>query len=653
MSAADMFVSQKMSDELPEWASAYAVLMNGANTLELLDEVSERLKVVRQGGYTSGDIFPTLVAYLSSRIPSIKEFSSRCAPHRSELAAMARRRDWASSSSISRYLTAATHGEVDAFISWLLAESSPLDPMLGAPAEERDRNGNPVRFFDWDPKVLTFRQRGLPDIAGMPAARRRSHEASSGYPGRKRGNAQFSRSLVQHTASGWFVGLKTASGNGVAEDFCQHALESVLSAAARCAWAPDECVLRMDGGLGSVRILAACKRAGVGYLSRLSHYSLLSDTQVIESMEQNRWQPVRDSGSGPRREALDLGRFEFRDTTSSEMIETRVIVSRYKTDHPRGAGKEIGDGMYELFAVSREDSAWTAGEVVENYYARSGAENRYAQLDRELGIDRTFSYHMAGQQLATGVALWIWNFQTLLGYRMSRAAEPEPEPRSHTDVSVGPRRANPDLTDLHVESWADLPVDWQHEAQQRGFVWDPQRHLMVCTRGKDLDFYRIRGRVIEFRGKKKYCDLCPIRSECSSSRRTGFRKMLGVTVSEELAPSWMEEHEYAPPRRIRPPDDASEGRPPQISGLFPAELRHSVRQAFHDVALRVTVTGREPPPPREIRRLRQRRRLDWQERHQRNALHAESVIVELRAPPRRVSRLARLLDAIATLKTTG
>lgn len=651
MPALETFVAEKSSEELPEWASPYAVVMEGASSLGLLEGLATRLRVVREGGYTGVDVTPTLVGYLTSGIGSIKEFSNRCIPHRAELAAIAGRSKFPAASSISRYLKAATPADVGPVVSWLLLDAVPLDVMRSERAVERDRQGHDVHYFDWDPKILTFRQRGLPESEDMPAGRRRSEEAAAGYPGRKRGNVQFSRSLVQHTASGHFVGLEMAAGNGFAEDFCKHAIVSVLAAAHGAVLNPQDCVLRMDGAFGTTRILGACQQAGIGYLTRLSHYSLLSRPEVIEWMSEQSWEAVLDSASGPRREALDLGSFTLTDDTTGQEVETRIIVTRFETDKPAGAGKVDGNIVYELFAVSRDESAWRAAEVVQAYYARSGAENRYAQLDREFNIDRTFSYHQAGQHLVTALALWIWNLQTLLGYRMQHEQE---EPPNGPEACPRPPTTQPEFLDIQVESWADLDVDWEGEAKKRGFQWDEARKLLICSRGKALAFYRVKGRVIEFRGKKSNCDRCPIRGQCSSSSRRQFRKHVGITVAAEDAPPWMAERQGKSPERCRLPTMAPGPYPPQPSRLFPAALRKHVTRACCDVAVKVTVSGREAiPPNRDIRKHRQRRRLDWDERHEQNALYADSVTVELRVTNPHLPKLEQVLAAISSMADTG
>jgi hypothetical protein len=69
-----------------------------------------------------------------------------------------------------------------------------------------------------------------------------------------------------------------------------------------------------------------------------------------------------------------------------------------------------------LYATDLPAEAWPAAETVELYYGRGGQENRFAQEDRELELDRIFSYNLPGQELATVIALCLWNWRTMVGF---------------------------------------------------------------------------------------------------------------------------------------------------------------------------------------------------------------------------------------------
>jgi len=70
--------------------------------------------------------------------------------------------------------------------------------------------------------------------------------------------------------------------------------------------------------------------------------------------------------------------------------------------------------------------AWPAPEVITAYYGRIGEENRFAQEDRELGLDRLVGYHLPGQELATLVGLSVWNVGLVQGLLLERPPAERP-----------------------------------------------------------------------------------------------------------------------------------------------------------------------------------------------------------------------------------
>jgi hypothetical protein len=127
----------------------------------------------------------------------------------------------------------------------------------------------------------------------------------------------------------------------------------------------------------------------------------------------------------------------------------RVVVSRFpsRTEDGRGAGVVIDGWQYELYGTDLDVGAWPEAEVVAGYYGRTGQENRFFQEDRELGLDRIFSYHLPGQQLATLVGLFVWNFCACRG--MDLAAPPGPLP-AQPPTQVAPVNEPPRLPEPGV-----------------------------------------------------------------------------------------------------------------------------------------------------------------------------------------------------------
>jgi len=139
-------------------------------------------------------------------------------------------------------------------------------------------------------------------------------------------------------------------------------------------------------------------------------------------IEVQRFEPVPDSLSGPRREAAELGSLRL---TAKELrlgeselpsLQSRIVISRFAAgESKRGVGIVRGPWQYELFGTSVPQERWPAAETVTAYYGRCAQENRFFQEDTQLGLDRIFSYHLPGQHLASAMGLFCWNVRLALG----------------------------------------------------------------------------------------------------------------------------------------------------------------------------------------------------------------------------------------------
>ena len=85
------------------------------------------------------------------------------------------------------------------FCDWLLGDALPVGELDRDPSVcHVDTFGNRWRMVDFDGRVHGIRKRALPESDEHPAAKRRSSElAQPGYPGRKRGEVQYHRMIVQ------------------------------------------------------------------------------------------------------------------------------------------------------------------------------------------------------------------------------------------------------------------------------------------------------------------------------------------------------------------------------------------------------------------------------------------------------------------------
>jgi hypothetical protein len=236
-----------------------------------------------------------------------------------------------------------------------------------------------------------------------------------------------------------------------------------------------------------------------------------------------------------------------------------------------------------LYATDLPASAWPAPEAVELYYGRCGQENRFAQEDRELGLDRIFSYHLPGQELASVVALFLWNWRTTLGFADNPPPERAPTRAARCAVVAEPLRScdddetalelggdasqspalvdespvmapllddaamaatEPPVLDLEPslrarlaqlpwdEITAALPPNWE-----RAQVGDALR----CHAGALLPARAItparQGRAprVEFLASLSSCRSCSAQDRCVDATATGSAKKVTRAISTELA----------------------------------------------------------------------------------------------------------------------
>jgi len=279
----------------------------------------------------------------------------------------------------------------------------------------------------------------LPAADDLPEPLRTSVDtAAPGHAGRKRGDVQFRRMSVRHAGSS--------------------------------AWVHD-----------------------LPFVTRLNRPKLFEDVEVLDRLRKATWSFVPDSPSGPKRSATDLGVLTVRpdrktkhlDGTAYEPVTVRVVASRYPRTGAANRGRVIHGWQVEVFAVDLAAEAWPAPDVVAQFFGRATQENRFAQEDRELGLDRIVSYHLPGQELATLVGLSLWNL------RLARGFELEPPPEVHPVQQL--RRQVRD--DRAPASWPRDPVlgtllaelDWPGMLAKRpGWAFDAETRELRCEEGRVL-----------------------------------------------------------------------------------------------------------------------------------------------------------------------
>jgi hypothetical protein len=635
--------------QVPDVLVESALVVSNLEGRGVVEEVAKRLRIRRQGGFPGVDVFLVLLIYLVASVKEgLRPFWGTLGPHACQLAALAGRKRLPSPAAVSRALGVVEVASVREVALWLLTEAPEVDTVLTHAASLTwDAQGEPWQVFDYDPTVTTLRHRALPVDEDLPEPKRRSEETGApGHSGRKRGDLQFRRADVQHAGSGvWtHAHLHTGNGDGVAD--LALALESVAGLVTRLDHPLGRTLVRMDGEHGSVPFFTTCREAGLPFLTRLNRPALYEDPQILERLRTATWYVVPDSGSGPRRAATDLGvltvspdsKTRRPDGSRYEPVQVRVVVSAFPKDGNAQRGKVLDGWQVELFAADLPADAWPAPEVIASYYGRSGQENRFAQEDREVGLDRIFSYHLPGQELATLVGLFALNLRIARGFELEPPPAVEPVPRlrrAQVDERISPEwpRDPSVLALLHG-------LDWTHLlAGKPGWTWDSEAGELRCPEGRTLTLTSVRpgphaeGKTgIIFRRPTGGCEDCATRGDCLCSQRPAAAKHLELSVPTEVADALRKrlarvrgKTAPAAPKELRP-IDVVPGLRAVLPPLFlPAEARHRFRETFRGATLTVEVEFPPPEPPRP--RLvaadeadRQHRRLTWQERLARNAL---------------------------------
>ena len=567
------------------WNTGIVLLLDLLGTGRL-DEVGERLRVYRQGGYAGIDGFVFLLLFFASDIGGgLKGFSAKIGEFNRRLAAVADRVRLPSQAAMSRLLAAVTPEAVRSLTKWLLREGAEVVEILRHPSMMTvDAVGESWHVLHYDPTKEALRQRALPEGPDLPEPRRRAAGfAAPGHSGRKRGEVQVSRSALQHAGSSIWLDSRVAPGNGERRP----ALRSAIGAAVELCSALDHPLHRVvmveDGEFGDVPSLTEHRDAGVACITRLNRLGLLDQPEVRQHMATQPWYWVPDSRSGPRRSAMDLGEVTVRpgkrtvrdDGVPYEPITVRVIVTRYPREGEAEHGRVIEGWQYELFvALDLEPEAWPASDVVAAFYGRGAIENRFAQEDREVRLDHIYSYNLAGQELACVVGLFVWNLQVVNGFRLNPLPEervPAPvraveiDPRPVPPAFLGqPEAAEPlvgevqaaeaaeplvgkvQVADTHADEQAQAALDtalrgleWEHLLRKRpGWSFDTAKAVVRCPAEQSLLLTSADGRSgqrthrLQFRAASGSC-LCPMRASCFASQDPNASKMITIHVPKE------------------------------------------------------------------------------------------------------------------------
>lgn len=560
----------------------YVALATVSQRSGLIDEISQRLRLRRRGGYQGVDVFNVLLGFFSgSRKGGLKGWLADAQRYAGELGAITGRATLPTQASFSRALGSVEAKQAHDFSAWLLGCETPeVSALMNTPAAQyRDSHGQGWHIVDYDPTQQPHRHRGLPEGDDLPEPVRISDSMSAaGHPGRKRGTHVTSHALLQHAGTGRWLACHPYRGSTAPQSHRIAAAWRVRQVASDTGIAPERFILRADGGIAGVPFMAACQEAGVRVLTRVLGLGLYGKLEVLERLASDGWTEVPDSRSGPKRHAIDLGTMTLnagRQTESAvRSVAVRVVASRYRVDKKkRGVGHVIGDWCYELFAADLPTDAFPASEVVALYYGRSQIENRIGQLQLDGGRIRTWSTHLPGQELALCVALHLWNQRTTLGAvglkclgapdaQLPRVSEPvpplplgesplvgwdeaEPERQARTAVVADAGTVvRPDDLDDAARHVLLESAPWEAKARKMGPGWSaaPDGPGVVCPEGALLapEVLKPSGRggiTVGIRAPRGVCTSCPQLAACTGAnsanpyfRRAGTLTLAASTV---------------------------------------------------------------------------------------------------------------------------
>lgn len=413
---------------LPTDLQPAALMLEAVARQGLVEQLDRDLALSRRGGHTGNSLFAFAVALLMCGPTwGVRPFAERLtgAVGRT-LAAIAGVKCMPSSAAISRILGTLPQVRSRESTDRLLVSPKGMRDLLSNPhVLQRDACGGYWHVVDIDPTVTPFRQRALPEGPDLPDPVRIA-PGEPGYIGHKRGEFRVRDVPVLHAGTGLWLGVRRVIEEGSLVNVAGE-LVRLAVAALKNTRAAGRVIARYDGEFGSVGAMRATLDAGADVVTRLSRYALLDTTEAAAVMASAAWYPVTMSGTGPPREAAELGTYVLKPSAraagSKDPVTARVVVTRIA----RAGAAEHGivrDGyQYELFATTLSAEAWPCEDVVALYCARASIESRFAQEDREFDLSRTFSTRAAGQEWMYGVGLFVWNFLICKGVELSPLPE--------------------------------------------------------------------------------------------------------------------------------------------------------------------------------------------------------------------------------------
>jgi len=610
----------RIPDDMVEGVGWFLELSNSGR----LAELCSRVRIRREGGFCGVDVLLFMLLYFcTSPQKGIRSFSDTLRRCNSRVAAVAGRAKLPTSSSVSRALGSVELELLRPTAEWLLSEGSGIDAVISHPAMlTYDSQGEGWMLLDCDPTVTTLRQRALPVGEDLPEAKRRAEGfAAPGYQGRKRGDTQIRRTALQHAGSGAWLAGHMGPGNGDGHADLRAALGTLVRTCTRLGRPLSRTVIRMDGEFGWVPYLCHCREFKVPFVTRLTRPAMLDRPDVRKALAEGPWYLVPDSGSGPKRGAMDLGVVMLEassetckeDGSSYEPVEVRVVVSRYPRTGKAQRGRVIGMWQYEMFVVDVSPNAFPAAEAVAEFFGRAGEENRFSQENREVRLNRILSYHLPGQEFAVTVGMWLWNLRIVRGFMLETPPDTKPQQRPHvaqlderqesqiTDVGEETISAECPSHDVGIEEIGAMKLssqpdnytsyeqweihenisenllselnslDWEQTLRNhKHFSFDSTSGQLICPNGKFMRLKTVpnymkssRFGQLRFVRKAGSCHACPLLSSCWGEGRAGESKTVAVHIPQDSAARLRELLRASRQKRSIPPRRASPVKKPR------------------------------------------------------------------------------------------
>jgi len=669
---------------LPSQYNEYGVVVDVLKDSGTLGYLNGEVLIRRAGSFELVDVVLFLFCFFSavSRDTSIADFAQISKQYGNELAALGGRARWPSQGSVSRALgVVSVEGARDVTRHlFALSRQAVLASKLCSSTGYRDGSGASWLVLHWDSTADTVRKRALPEGDDLPPGHRLSAElAEPGYPGRKRGEGVFARSIVSDATSSIWIHMDLGSGSGSVTDQMTRAVDDTLAYVDASPEALGRTVMVCDGVSGGTPQTRAVLNGGMHVLTRISSYKFLETAKAKKLIEKSHWLPVEDSRSGPRREAIDLG------THRVDGHQLRIIASRFPVANSRkkgrGAGTTIDGYHYELFHSSLPVAGWAANDLVTLYYGRTAIENRFAAEDHEFDLSRVFSFSEGGQLLASAIAMTLWNLRVVAGIASVSETTPERPVRARPSIVQMTTTVEEDVTTdvVHADTDETEVVDDMGAVDQTGpaeetsvsadeetlvreqverFLkrhpeWSGDANALECPAGVALTRSvreREAGLVARFRAPSTACTDCPRRPLCTTSTAEQFRK----EVAFQFGPQ--DSHNVATPT-LKPMMEPLSAQPPpppflpDAPTLLPAVLRRAASKLFATTYLTVLAPPLEKPDPSDEHiafeiASRQRRRQSIAQRVAANARPVDRpAAATIHGPANFVTMFARLKSA--------